>query len=540
MAVLLAALMLPTTVLAEPPGREDRCALPDEALEASGARIGEIIISARNIFDLDNPEEDKAFFRFFNRLHVRTRDSIIARHLLFEPGTPFSANLLAESERVLRATDYLYDADITITACDAETVDVLVETRDVWTLKPGISVSRSGGESRFGFDLQEDNFLGRGGSIRFLRRIDEERSSTEIGYADRNLGGRWISLATTLADNSDGHVFAMDLARPFYSLNTRWAAGGRVLDEKSEQSVYTLGDEIGKFRQDINYFELHGGWSRGLVDGWTARWLAGVVHDDRDFDNVQDSLQPGLVPESRQLFYPFVEYQLTEDKYLRAANLDQIYRTEDVLVGVQARLRLGWLAEGLGADRNGAIFSGSLRRGYGNPEEALWDITGFVQGRLESGGLGNALVGAQARWYLRQTDRWLLYTALLGEASENLDLDNPLEIGGDNGLRGYPLRYQRGDARVQFTIEQRYFTEYYLWRLFRVGAAVFFDAGRVWGKDPYGGENLGLLTDVGIGLRLGSTRSSLGKMVHIDLAFPLDGDPTIDNVQFLVQGKRSF
>jgi len=538
--LLLVALMLPAAVLAEASGDAAACSLSDEILESSGARIGEITITARNIFDLDNPEEDKAFFRFFNRLHVRTRDPIIARQLLFEPGTPFDRSLLEESERLLRATDYLYDADITITRCDADTVDVEVETRDVWTLKPGFSVSRSGGESRIGFDLQEDNFLGRGGSIRFLRSIDEERRTTEVGYADRNVGGRWISVATTLADNSDGHVFALNVARPFYALDTRWAAGGRMLDEKSEEPVYSLGDEIGKFSQDINFFELHGGWSRGLVDGWTTRWLAGLVHDDRIFGNVEDSLVPGVIPESRRLIYPFIEYQLIEDKFLRAANLNQIYRTEDVMVGVQARLRLGWLAPVLGADRGGAIFSGSVRRGYGNPEQTLWDITGFAQGRLEEDEIANALVGARVRWYRRQSDRWLLYTALRGEMAENLDLDNPLEIGGDNGLRGYPLRYQRGTARAQFTIEQRYFTDYYLWRLFRVGAAVFFDAGRVWGSNPFGGENLGLLKDIGIGLRLGSTRSSLGKMVHIDLAFPLDGDPTIDEVQFLIQGKRSF
>jgi outer membrane translocation and assembly module TamA len=102
------------------------------------------------------------------------------------------------------------------------------------------------------------------------------------------------------------------------------------------------------------------------------------------------------------------------------------------------------------------------------------------------------------------------------------------------------LRYQRGERRAQFTIEQRYFTDYYLWRLFRVGGAIFFDAGRVWGRDPFGSENLGLLRDVGFGLRLSSTRSSVGKMIHIDFAFPLDGDPSIDSFQFLVEGKRSF
>jgi hypothetical protein len=91
------------------------------------------------------------------------------------------------------------------------------------------------------------------------------------------------------------------------------------------------------------------------------------------------------------------------------------------------------------------------------------------------------------------------------------------------------------------TVEQRYYTKYSLWKLADVGAAVFFDMGRAFG-DPLLGpsENLGLLKDVGFGLRLGSTRSALGNVLHIDVAFPLDGDASIDNVQLLIQTKRSF
>lgn len=524
----------------EPPPAAAACGWSPEALEDAGVRIGKLSIHAENIFDLDDPAEDNALFRTMNRLHVRTRDRVIERQLLFEAGDAFRVQQLDESERLLRSTAYLYDADIRITACDEQTVDLEVHTRDVWTLKPGFSLSRSGGESRVGFDLQEDNFLGRGGSVRYVRRIDEERRSTEIGYADRNLGGRWISLDATIADNSDGHEVGIGLERPFYALDTRWALGARVLDQRLEDPVYSLGDEIGQFREDVEHLDVYGGWSNGLQDGWAKRWLAGVVYDSRQFANVDGSIDPALIPEDRKLLYPFVEYQLIEDRFQRAANLDQIYVTEDVSLGASIALRFGLLSESLGADRRGAIFSVLARRGYGDPFSVLWDFSAHASGRLESGEINNAIVGGAASWYFRQSDRRLLFAAVRGDVAENLDLDNPLELGGDNGLRGYPLRYQRGDARAQFTIEQRYFTDYYLWRLFRVGGAIFFDAGRVWGENPYGGENLGWLRDVGFGLRLGSTRSSIGRVVHIDLAFPLDGDASIDSVQFLVQGKRSF
>jgi len=90
------------------------------------------------------------------------------------------------------------------------------------------------------------------------------------------------------------------------------------------------------------------------------------------------------------------------------------------------------------------------------------------------------------------------------------------------------------------TVEQRYFTDWYPFRLARIGGAVFADIGRVWGQNPVGAESRDWLTDIGFGLRIAPTRGSSGKMVHIDIAFPLNGDDTIDSVQFLLEAKRSF
>jgi len=110
----------------------------------------------------------------------------------------------------------------------------------------------------------------------------------------------------------------------------------------------------------------------------------------------------------------------------------------------------------------------------------------------------------------------------------------------DNGLRGYPIRYQAGESLTMLNVEQRFFTDFYPWRLFRVGWAVFADAGRVGGRDPRAQPPLGTLYDVGAGLRLASPRASGRNVVHIDLAFPLNRDSSIDSVQFVVETKGSF
>ena len=63
---------------------------------------------------------------------------------------------------------------------------------------------------------------------------------------------------------------------------------------------------------------------------------------------------------------------------------------------------------------------------------------------------------------------------------------------------------------------------------------------RTWGESPVSTPSRGILKDVGIGLRLGNSRSGLGNIIHIDLAFPLDGDSSIDDVQILVETKERF
>src|SRR5262249_11539462 len=117
---------------------------PDEELERAGAIVGEIYVDAQDIFDLNDPKEDKVLFRAANQLHITTRDSVVLQQLLFHSGDLYSARLLQESERILRSARYLYDASVRPIAYHDGRVDVAVTTRDVWTLNPGISFGRHG------------------------------------------------------------------------------------------------------------------------------------------------------------------------------------------------------------------------------------------------------------------------------------------------------------------------------------------------------------------------------------------------------------
>jgi outer membrane protein assembly factor BamA len=511
-----------------------------QELEARGAIIGDVKVVVGDVFDTSIEGEDGWLYRTANKLHIDTRPHVIRDQLLFEPGEPYRHRLVLETERLLRANEYLYDAVIVPVAFDGRVVDLEVRTRDVWTLNPGFNFSRKGGENTFGAQVEEENLFGTGRSLDFEWESNVDRESFGVTYVDPHFGHSFTQLGVSYMDADDGDTQWLQLERPFYALDTRHAAGLYLFDSQRNDSRYVLGDEVGEFRHRDEYYEAYGGLSRGLQGRWAHRWTAGVTYERDRFEPEPAEPAAGPLPGDRTLVYPWIGYDLVEDSYEERVNQDQILRTEDVLVGLLASLRVGYSSEAFGADRDAVVALASVQDG--TDLRPGMSVFGRVQasGRIEDQGLANGSLGAEGRFYWATSSKSKFYAAVSGTVTERLDEEYQLTLGGDNGLRGYPLRYQAGTSRALLTLEQRYYTKWYPFRLFHVGAAAFFDVGRTWGTDVTGAESLGLLKDVGVGLRLGSSRSSFGNVLHVDLAFPLDGDDDIDSVQLLVTTKGSF
>ena len=515
--------------------------LPSDAeLERAGAVIGEVYIHAQDVFDTEDPRENHSVYRLANQLHVTTRDNVILDQLLFQSGDRYSGRLLAESERILRSTRYLYDAKVRPLSYHDGRVDVVVTTRDVWTLNPGISFGRKGGANTFGVEIEELNILGTGTSLSLSRKSGVDRDSTLLEYRDPHLAGTWTSLRAGYANNSDGSMRELGVERPFYALDSHRAGGVTLLDDQREESLYDLGEIVDEFASHQKYAEVYAGWSAGLQGDWVRRWRVGATYDDNEFEPTLSTVSTSLVPANRQLIYPWIDFELIQDDFTTLRNRDQIGRTEDFELGTHWRARLGWSDTSFGADRDALIFKTTLTHGITTSPNDTLLLAGGWSGRVEEGELRDSVVNAAIRYYVKLSPRRLFFTTLQASAGHALDLDDPILLGGDNGLRGYPLRYQGGTSRALFTVEQRYFTDWYPFRLFRVGGAAFFDMGKVWGETPYNTPSQGLLRDIGIGLRIGNSRSGLGNVIHVDLAMPLDGDSSIDTVQFNVSTLEKF
>jgi outer membrane protein assembly factor BamA len=508
-------------------------------LEAAGARVGKIRVLTEDIFDLHDPRENNWLYRLANKLHINTRPEVVRRLLLFDTGEMVSVRLIEETERVLRAKHYLYDVDIRPIVYRDGVVDIEVKTRDTWSLDLGIGASRAGGENKGRLSLKEENLFGTGILLGLSRTSDVDRSGTTFEVADTNLFGTHGTVAYSYADYNDGNAQSFSLVRPFYALDARWSAGFKATQSDALDAIYNAGTNVAEYRVRRQAAEAFAGWSPGLIRGWTQRYLIGVQREQNDYELEPGKPPPVRLPSDLELAGPFVRFETVQDAFRTDVNLNLIGRVEDFAMGVQAQVQVGRALTRFGSTRDSWVYNASVSNGFDVTSNSFLLTNLGAAGRYAEEGENESITGS-ARYYHRRGRHLLYYAAVSADAFENPDIPGPLQIGGDNGLRGYPLRYQSGERRVLATLETRAYTDWYPFRLFRVGGAVFYDTGRAWKGENQNTANSGWLRDVGFGLRLLSARTSKGNVLHADVAFPLDRDPSIDSVQFLFKTKVAF
>jgi len=519
----------------------DEGAVPSFAeLQAAGAVIGEVRIVNDNIFNLDDPKEDNFLFRLANNLHIRTRQSVIQRSLLFHSGEPVSVQKIEESERLLRTNRYIYDVTFRPVAYHDGIVDIEVETRDTWSLAPGFNFSRAGGSNSTGLSVKEYNLLGTGTFLGYAQSSDADRKRTEFEVSQNHAFGGWTQIDLRLANYDDGKRQSFSVGRPFYALDTRWAAGASAAHDERIDSIYQDGAVIGQYRHKQDTGEIFGGLSRGLVDGWTQRYSVGLSYQADTYAIDPGLVPPTTVPADQTLVSPFLRYEVIEDNYERLKNRDKIQRPEFFAMGLNSKLQVGRALTGLGSTQDLWTYSATISDGAEVPHGN--DLLGSVtfSGQYGDGRGERELLSAALRYYVPRGRRALFYAAASGDIVRNPETPDLLLLGGDNGLRGYPLRYQSGEHRALLTVEERVYTDWYPFRLFRVGGAIFYDIGRAWGGPFQNPVNPGWLSDAGFGLRILSDRAAFGNVLHVDFAFPLNPDPNIRAMQFLVKTYANF
>jgi hypothetical protein len=277
-----------------------------------------------------------------------------------------------------------------------------------------------------------------------------------------------------------------------------------------------------------------------LIDGWAQRYSVGLAYQAETHSVDPGTAAPPQLPGDRTLVAPSLRYEVVQDDFRKLTNRDLIGRPEFFAFGFHSTVQFGRALVGLGSSQYASLYSGTLGKGFQLPGDGTLLTSAQLSGEYADGRGDRQLLGGSARYYLRQDSGSVFFAALTGDRSKYSDATQLLTLGGDNGLRGYPARQQSGDRRVLFTAEQRFYTDWYPFRLLRVGGVVFCDVGRAWGGPFESAANAHWLSDVGFGARILSDRSSGGTTLHVDFAFPLQRDGGVKSYQFSFFSKTGF
>ncbi len=475
-------------------------------------RVDTIEIRSTNVFAPD--EAAKSFFPYglANALHLTTRSSFIQDQLLFAPGDVLRADLLAETERNLRASGLFRRAYVR-----AEGERVVVETADAWTLLVRGSLSNKGGVTTYSIGAEEYNLLGTGRQFGFAWEKETDRSSRSVFYADPNLFAPHVEFRLDAADLSDGRFFRAALGRPFYALDVPWALEGAVRRSDFDTKLYAGGEEATVWKQEERGLLVTGGRLLSRDVDAVVRLVGSVEWSDVKLSGGGLGVPPPAEHAHRTFLFLSAGLAREGSGWITRRLIDKIDRDEDFNLAPSGRLEFGFSPRAGEIQSAGrALLSGSvgtlLSTGF-----ALATVTAST--RL-SGGIENARVAAGARAYVLKGP-WTLVGNVSTLVGWNPDPESQVPLDGETGLRAYRLHAVEGNRRLVGNVEARVLVVPEILQLVSFGLAAFGDAGWSWGAP----DGFWHLADAGVGVRIGITRASKNSLIRIDVARVLHPDP---------------
>ncbi|WP_372847443.1 ShlB/FhaC/HecB family hemolysin secretion/activation protein [Shewanella sp. Scap07] len=513
--------------------------------QASEHKISKIVIVSNPIFD--ESDEDAFFIHdWANYLHINTRESTILNKLAFDEGDTVSVKDLQEAQRILRKEAYLRDAEISFTQLDPNEENnhseqvILVETWDNWSLLPTFSLSHSGGESKFSVGIKEDNLLGYGIRTRLRYSSDDDRSGYKFAI-EAPLDGfiKHSTVAVDFHDNSDGQATQLLFNKPFYTLDSLDMYGVNFIDNLRTDTIKQNGEDIREFAHQIDYLNLQYGRRISRNATSRSRLLFGITQDKHQFSHVLEYPDAPL-PQDRDFLYPWLAYEYLDDDFRVLNNIHLISHNEDVNLGWHHFIKLGIETQDLNdSDPLGYHINYYASRGY-QAHNHLTLLSFSAEGVFATAQADRYKASFSAEYFYHITPKWTSYSKVRLTGSKNNYLDQPMTLGDETGVRGYPNDYQHGDNQWLFTTEIRNYPNINLYQLADLGWAVFTDLGEASGGNYQTNAIDGPIGSVGIGARIYSSRSSYGNVAHINFTVPYRTGPNVDKWEWQFQVKRHF
>lgn len=533
--------------------------------------VSRIDVETNRIFDPEESGEAGAlrfYYRIMNAVHVVTRESLIRSELFFREGDCYDQFLVDESERVLRALEFIRTAEITTEPQADGTEAVRVVTRDATSIKLSLGIAVDDGFTFENVGLSEINFLGRGITLGIFRREQREVLERGVEFATPRLFGAPIDARISGGATRDGTFMRQSLFLPFIHERSRFAARQSINWSVAPFAyAVTPGQDfthvllpVDRLKAELTSAFRWGEEGRLFWVGGGLSWEAFDSPDypedvqivqDKDFknplaapDTVSEALAGQVFPQNATRLQLMVSRR--DIVFRRRRRLDHVDAVQDVRVGteivatVAPRLPILEIGDHPSED---AYFRLQLFAG-----NALGDFFWSVDGSIEGRRLLETPEDDDSRWrdVLTEVSGVLFWQPALvkddGDPGQHTfvvkaswhrgrSTTRPFQVtlGGRDAVRGYSRDAFPGGQRLILTGEHRLFLGWPRTQLFDVGAAFFLDAGKMWAEDAPFGVDSGWKAAIGFGLRLGSPAGS-DRTTRIEFTLPFDrsieADPT--------------
>jgi hypothetical protein len=229
-----------------------------------------------------------------------------------------------------------------------------------------------------------------------------------------------------------------------------------------------------------------------------------------------------LIPENEIRSYPSIGIGGAIIEYELEHYLDEAGTPEDLTLGMSAKASIGRSIPEFGADFIGTktrFSTGFLAKPFeklliGGSDKLSW---WHRRGRSEYINHRSELL-----LYLKLAEAQTLAARIMADFAWHQNSSYQVILGGTNGLRGYSQYRLAGNRRGLFNLEYRFYIPVTILTV-RLGGVAFYDAGSVWEpSDKIRFDNV--KSNVGVGIRLGLTKSSTARIVRMDIARALTED----------------
>ncbi len=475
-----------------------------------------------------------------NTLHASTDRDAVRDLLTVGPGEAVTADRIYEAERRLRGQPFFTDARILPAGCEGDRVAADVRVRDAWTLQLGVGFGSAGGESESSVGFEDENFFGTGKSVLLDWSDDSERTTLEFGYEDPSLFGTPWTLGLSHSELSDGRGDAVSIGYPFRRVDQLWGFRAEIDDADSELGFEVaertaFETETDRQEADIELQRLvglgkRGGWRVGL--GWQR--------DYAEYGPLQEEapeLRPPPELIDRRLQGPYLSLERFNTRFRTFRNLRSIGKNEDFGLGFRSRVVGGRYVDGASGD-NPWFFDIDINHGLPiGSRDLLLTRLGFSGRYRDDGGEEAWYRSVAADYYHRTSEHNTIVLHGEYDLRDDADPEDELYLGGFEGMLAYPDRFRVGDRRWLLHLEDRYVSDTVLFDTIQVGYTAYLEAGNIRELDGRWGKPL---ADVGLGLRLGSLRSSFGSVSYLTVAFPLVDDGQEDDYSIVAGSTVSF